>query len=109
MNFLPKCANCKLFADDLKAYITFSDAICCNDVDLLLNGLARWSEMWQLPVSVKKCNWMLISNRNISRELSLSLDRHNLRKVDEVKDLGILFHSKLSFSDHISNAIGKAK
>ena len=34
--------------------------------------------------------------------------RHTIQKVDSIKDLGILFDTRLNFKDHIQEKINKA-
>ena len=76
----------------------------------MLDAISSWSVAWQLPISLIKCNWMLISNRkNENIPFSVTLLGSCLDRIDEVKDLGILFNSKLNFSPHISQIVSKVK
>ena len=108
-HFFPPSAKCKLFADDLKSYVAASDNSNQVNVSLLLDAITDWSLTWQLPLSPSKCNWMIISNRLPSQTLSFTLAGCCLQQTDEVKDLGILFNSRLGFDSHITNIIVKAK
>ena len=87
----------------------YSGDLCATNFSLLLDSINNWSIKWQLPMSVNKCGWMLISNRIYSRELNFNLAGHSLTKLSEVKDLGVLYTSELSFAPHISSIISKAK
>ena len=60
--------KCKLYADDMKIYSILGNA--CNDVDIQdkLDELQVWSDRWQLDISYKKCNALLLSN-NKEQEL----------------------------------------
>jgi hypothetical protein len=107
--FLPPPVRCKLFADDLKSYITFNDDHDHRLVPVMLEAISLWSTDWQLPLSISKCNWMLISNCSTPSHDPLILSGSPLERVNEVKDLGVLFNSKLNFSSHISNIVSKAK
>jgi len=60
---LPPVARSKLFADDVKSYITVSGNTCITNFSLILEAISCWAAKWQLPLSVSKCGWMLISNR----------------------------------------------
>jgi hypothetical protein len=108
-NFLPPNTKSKLFADDLKSYISVSDKSHGMNIPLLLEAISDWSLTWQLPLSPGKCNWMHISNHQAPCNLSFSLSGCCLKKVDEVKDLGVLFDSKLNFSNHICSIVARAK
>jgi len=102
-------AKTKLFVDDLKSYISVSDKSNGVNIPLLLEAITDWSVTWQLPLSPGKCNWMQISNSKSPCNFSFSLSGCCLKRVEEVKDLGVLFNSKLNFSSHISSIIAKAK
>ena len=52
---------------------------------------------------------MKISNRHSPQTFSITLSDCCLKVCDEVKDLGVLFNSHLSFSNHITTIIGKAR
>ena len=52
---------------------------------------------------------MCISSKRHNVNLSFSLANNILNQSHEIKDLGVVFDSKLSFSSHISGIIGKAK
>jgi len=108
-NSFPTSARSKLFADDLKSYITLTNDCNASNVSLLIDCVSDWSQAWQLPLSVTKCNWMFISNRSIPVMLSYSINDVNLLQVSQVKDLGVMFDSKLNFSSHITAMISKAK
>jgi len=106
---LPPTARTKLFADDLKSYISVTGDSCITNFSFLLDLISKWALKWQLPLSLPKCGWMHITNRAISRELSFNLAGHSLTKLFEIKDLGILYTSQLSFASHVSNICSKAK
>ena len=52
---------------------------------------------------------MIISNRPASHDIKFTLADTNLTRLDETKDLGILFNSRLNFSTHISTIMTNAK
>jgi len=60
--------KCKLYADDIKIYSFLGNA--CNGVNIQdkLDELQVWSDRWQLDISYKKCNALLLSN-NKEQEL----------------------------------------
>ena len=106
---LPTAARAKLFADNVKSYITLSGDVAITNFSLILNSVNNWSNEWQLPLSVSKCGWMLISNRVNNRELSFNLAGQVLTELKEIKDLDVTYSSQLSFSSHISSIVSKAK
>src|SRR5207244_8088067 len=84
------------------SHIVFSNSI---------NAIELWSNKWQLPLAVSKCTWMLLSNRiEINRpSYSFIMAGLELDGTDEIKDLGVIFNSKLGFDGHIDNMVARAK
>jgi len=67
---LPSSTMSKLFADDFKSYLVCnSDNHCIDDFNDLISAIERWSDIWQLPLSIEKCSWMLLSNKLTRRKL----------------------------------------
>ena len=87
----------------------FDDTNGLANYNDMLTHMSTWAKNWQLPLSVTKCCCMRVSNRAISIPLSLTLANSPLIEISELKDLGVIFNSKLSFTNHISAIIGKAK
>ena len=108
-NCLPPCAISKFFADDLKSYVPITSNSSIDDFSQLLACIETWAKTWQLPLSIDKCSWMLLSNRISKRSLSFSISGINLVELCEVKDLGVIFNSDLNFCNHINAVVIKAK
>ena len=75
----------------------------------MLDHISSWAENWQLPLSLSKCSFMRVSNRNTETQFVFSLANAELVEMDEITDLGVIFDSKLKFSTHITSIIAKAK
>ena len=73
VNSIPSAAKDKLFADDVKSYIAITGETCITNFSVLLEAIHTWSDRWQLPLSIPKCGWMLISNRIDTRSLSFNI------------------------------------
>ena len=71
-----------------------------------LNQLFEWSERWQLSISLNKCNIMYIGNTDC--KLNMSLNSKTLPLVNEVKDLGVIVDSHLTFHSHIDKIVARA-
>ena len=108
-SFLPPQVRSKLFADDVKSYLSFSDDSRTDIIPSLLTSLETWSKNWQLPISISKCSWMLVSFKSRINDFSININSCPVNEVHDVKDLGVLFTSRLCFSDHISSVIAKAR
>jgi ribonucleases P/MRP protein subunit RPP40 len=100
-----KC-TCKLFADDMKLYTVLHTNEDYSYLQEKLNVICNWSQDWQLGISYKKCNLMYIGNTLCKP--SLLLNDVSLAVVEQVKDLGVLIDSRLSFTPHIKEAVVRA-
>ena len=100
-----KC-TCKLYADDLKLYTVFNASENCSNLQDKLNAVYHWSHEWQLGISFKKCNLMYIGHTLCKPDLLLN--DISLPIVEEVRDLGVIIDSRLTFASHIKQAVVRA-
>ena len=56
----------KLFADDLKMYVTVNNIKDCQVLQYGLNILYDWTIKWQLNISISKCAVLRLGNHNVS-------------------------------------------
>ena len=90
-----------LYADDAKIY---SSITCVEDSQCLqrvIDKVKQWCDEWLLPLNVSKCNANSKINLDTSYCIKNKDSRHTIQKVDSIKDLGILFDTRLNFKDHI--------
>ena len=116
INDLPISCNANgdlfLFADDAKLFKHIS---CIEDSVCLLEdcqSLYDWSERWLMKLNIKKCKVLSIGQKSSSvfkygfNTTGSGFDE--LEHVDEIKDLGVIVDSDLSFVSHINDKISKA-
>jgi hypothetical protein len=72
-----------------------------------LNDIYNWSVKWQLSISCTKCNILCVGT-HVNNIPIMQLNRSLLEVLDEVKDLGIIVDSDLSFKSHINNFVARA-
>jgi len=76
----------------------------------VIDKVKQWCDEWLLPLNVSKCNVMSFTSK-INLYTSYCIrnkdSRHTIQKVDSIKDLGILFDTRLNFKDHIQEKINK--
>jgi len=74
-------------------------------------ALKEWSDYWLLKLNVKKCDVISLCYRNaiIKYKYSATVDSAiiDLERCNNVRDLGVIVHSKLSFSDHMTEKLNK--
>ena len=47
--------SCKLYADDVKLYSSYSVNITSQDLNVVIDRLLLWSSQWQLKIANEKC------------------------------------------------------
>lgn len=96
--------NCEflLYADDLKLFTTIKNRQDCVLMQADLDRLYMWS-IDNLKFHVDKCALLTISKKNPNNMIiyDYNIGGHVLSRKTSIKDLGVTFDSKLSFSTHI--------
>ena len=76
-----------------------------NDARLLLQddifAVSNWLKPNGLSLNIKKCSVKSFSRSNNPNYFIYSINGTDLDRVNKVKDLGLIFYSKLSFSSHV--------
>ena len=99
-----------MYADDIKLYReikTFEDQrILKKDLDL--DTLIKWSEIWLLKFHPEKCFNLTIGIREgeeSSYHMMIDNVKHEMTKIEEIKDIGVIMDSNLKFEKHIKAKI----
>ncbi|XP_063924610.1 uncharacterized protein LOC135138559 [Zophobas morio] len=97
--------NCKVlaYADDLKLYCPISNSDDVKTFQRNLDTLVDWCNKSELLLNADKCYVMTFSRKVNVVKSDYTINGRILCKKNEVKDLGVLFDSRLSFVEHISN------
>ena len=94
------------FADDTKigsTVITENDKLNLqND----LNKITDWSEKWEMPFNIDKCQILHVGTRNPKFDYELCGEK--LKNSSKVKDLGVTVESNLKFAKQCKDAAAKA-
>lgn len=93
-----------LFADDLT--LTCSGRTLKPILKLVqnsLNNLQEWSMKTGFKFSKTKTEYMIVSKkRKISNNIKLYLNNHNIKKVNKLNILGLVFDKKMTWNFHIN-------
>ena len=54
---------CKLFSEDLEIYLRIINAYDLTTLQMAVDALADWENMWQLSVSSSKCSVLFVGNK----------------------------------------------
>lgn len=101
--------NILLFADDLKLYRTIETINDCLVLQKDLDTLNRWCITNKLPLNIQKCKYITFTLKINFIEFIYSIDNSPLNRQKQIKDLGVEFDQKLSFSPHINKTTSAAK
>ena len=112
INDMPNHINnfISLFADDAKLFGKSTTPTDRASIQEDLNTLQDWSEKWQLSFNASKCKTLYLGKENVRHGYSMasSSGQVTLEQTTCEKDLGVLVDDKLSFDEHISQAVKKA-
>ena len=79
--------------------------------NLVLQDISQWFKLNKLSLNVKKCNFMLFTNKKMGYDIMLKIDNPCKEKVVRTKFLGVIINEKLSWENHIrllKNKISKS-
>ncbi|KAK9869116.1 hypothetical protein WA026_002874 [Henosepilachna vigintioctopunctata] len=93
------------YADDIKIYKSVSSMNDCLRLQSDLNDISRWCNNNCLHLNVMKCNVVNFTRKRNVISFDYNIEGVNLTRLQEVKDLGVVFDQKLSFIPHINQLI----
>lgn len=110
INDLPQVLKCNLllFADDSKIYTKIRDANDCIALQGDINILCEWCNNNDIVLNVDKCFVVAFTNRIVKLQTEYKMLDKKLNQVHSIKDLGVIFDSKLNFDQHIDEISKKA-
>lgn len=105
INDIVEVINCEklLFADDLKIYSTISNQFDCLALQNNLNKIQVWCDKNNLQMNVAKCKVISYSRCRNPILFNYTFNSSTLQRCDSIRDLGVVFDSRLTFHDHISH------
>ena len=117
VNDLPQnlISTVKLFADDVSLFSVVKNdvSLSANDLNHDLAMISNWSLQWKMsfnPDPSKQANEVLFSRkRNANPHPNLFFNGTKVNRVVSQKHLGITLDEKLSFNEHVSINLSKAR
>ena len=97
-----------LYADDLKLYRRITCHQDCLELQSDLNKIFNWCKSNCLSLNNKKCYILSFSLAKQIIEYDYNVNNVSLLRTSHVKDLGVVFDVKLSFSEHINTLTSDA-
>jgi hypothetical protein len=94
-----KFGKMMLYADDVTLYAKVNSLTDAHSLQEDLHNILLWSQLWQLPINIKKCLFMRVrAATNIPFVYSIS--DVALQQVDHVRVLGVTLSQDLSITNH---------
>ncbi|MCP3679103.1 MAG: reverse transcriptase family protein [Gammaproteobacteria bacterium] len=84
------------FADDTKIGRPVIDNKDRLNLQKDLDTISNWSEKWQMPFNINKCQLLLVGSAN--KKYKYKMMGNNIESVSQVRDLGVTITSNLKFS-----------
>ena len=97
-----------LFADDLKFYMKVQDPHDCNRIQSDLDHLAQWCDRNGMELNINKCQVMIFSRGKNPLNYVYHIKESPLLLASQIKDLGVLLDSHLSFTIHLDSIVSKS-
>jgi ribonuclease P/MRP protein subunit RPP40 len=99
---------CLLFADDMKVYSLIG---CYDDALRLQDGIddiVRWCVDNNLHLNCAKCKVVSFTKKTKPLLFNYNINGRILSRSNLVRDLGVIFDSRLSFTDHIESIVNSS-
>lgn len=96
------------FADDMKIFSTISTYDDAVALQADLTRLEEYCAANHLELNPDKCSVVTFTRKHCPINFNYSVKEVNLRRVCNVRDLGVIYDSKLSFNPHMDYIISKA-
>lgn len=91
-----------LFADDLKIFCNINSIDDCLALQQQIHKIELWCQNNKLEMNVSKCKILTYTRRVAPVEFLYTFNLTELSRGQTIKDLGILFNTKLDFGEHIN-------
>lgn len=98
-----------LLADDIKIAAVIRSHADVHGLQSDINKLLEWCEENKLYFNLEKCAVMTMKRTETFIEATYRLGDFTIRRVNELRDLGILVDSKMTFAGHIEQVTTRAR
>ncbi|KAG7303291.1 hypothetical protein JYU34_011770 [Plutella xylostella] len=101
-------SNCLAYADDVKIYRPINDIDDCEILQKDINTILRWCVVNDMKLNNEKCLIITFTKARNPIKYTYQLQNIDIKRVNVVKDLGVLFDAGLSFRAHYDYMCSKA-
>nr|CAH7727822.1 unnamed protein product [Callosobruchus chinensis] len=97
-----------LYADDLKIYYSVSTIDDCLVLQQDIDAISAWSLSNHLELNIDKCSIVCYTKKSNPLRFTYRIGQAILSGQEQIRDLGILFDQKMSFSPHIESTVSSS-
>ena len=95
------------YRSDVKIYLEITNDSDCVTLQDGINKIYVWSNEWQLRLANDECQHKHITLSTAAHHDDYSVSGMKLPTVENIRDLGVLVDSRLSFRDHINSIVSR--
>lgn len=101
--------NCSLmYADDVKLYMPVKTLDDCRALEAAVLRFSTWCDANFLRICAEKCYVLSFTRSSSCLKFNYSIYLNVIGRTDQMRDLGILLDSKLTFKPHLEDITGRA-
>ncbi|KAL7079243.1 hypothetical protein ACQ4LE_001594 [Meloidogyne hapla] len=101
----PEGVNVKMYADDIKLFVSHGNDSDRDKLEQSLKELEKWSVSNGLYISNDKCLSLYLGKYNTKRDYFIN--KKQIVKCNVARDFGVYIDDRLSFNHHINAIIKK--
>lgn len=95
----------QLYADDLKLFRVVQNAYDQQLLQMDIDSVSNWCKANSMDLNTNKSLHIKFSRKRTKFDSCYNISNTTLKKVSEVKDLGVIFDTELRFECHVNNVI----
>lgn len=111
INDLPdvvESSQCLMFADDLKLFLGVDSIADCEALQRDIDNVVKWSAQNRLEFNTNKCKTITFTRSYSPIAYPYSVEGVPLERVTQIRDLGLVLDTELTFNAHISELCDRA-
>ena len=94
-------SKCIMYADDMKLFMRINTPEDSENFQMDIDRMYNWCTEWKMSLNIQKCAVITFTLKTNYPEFIYHINDTELRRVNNIKDLGIIFDTNLSFDFHI--------
>jgi len=96
-----------LMSDAIKIYLEITNDTDCVTLQTCMDKITAWSHSWQLKLANNECQHSRIGLSRAICPADYYVSDVKLPTVRNVRDLGVVIDSHLTFRDHINSIVSR--